>query len=115
MRHLGLLSGTLVLLMTSGVAAQTPDTNRGKLQERLRTPAPTSVQAAPQLTTEEKAQLNAARSPAQPGVPRGRSIAFMIAGGALFIAGVIVDGDAGTVLMVSGALIGAWGVFLHFR
>lgn len=116
MRPLGLLSGTFVLLMTSGAAAQMPEANRSNLQERLRAPAVTAVQAAPQLTDEEKAQLNSAsKTPAQPGTPRGRSVGLMIAGAALFVAGVIVDGDAGTVLMVTGAAIGAYGIYLHFR
>lgn len=115
MRHLALLAGTFALLTSSGVAAQAPDNTRSSLQERLRAPAATSVQAAPQLTTEEKAQLNSTRTPAQPGVGRGRSVGLMIAGAALFVAGVIVEGDAGTVLMVSGAVIGAYGIYLHFR
>jgi hypothetical protein len=115
MRQIGLLAGTLAILITSGVSAQTPAAKPGNLQERLRPPAPTSVQAVPQLTAEEKTALTPAKTPAQPGGLKGRSVALMIAGGALFVAGVLTDGDAGTVLMVSGAVIGAYGIYLHFR
>ena len=39
----------------------------------------------------------------------------MIAGAALFVAGLIVGGSAGTVLLLAGAGIGAYGLYLHFR
>jgi len=47
--------------------------------------------------------------------PSAQSRAFMVAGAALFLAGIIAGGDAGAVLMLGGAGIGAYGVYLHFR
>jgi len=47
--------------------------------------------------------------------PSAQSRAFMVAGAALFVAGIIAGGDAGAVLMLGGAGIGAYGVYLHFR
>lgn len=47
--------------------------------------------------------------------PSSRSRALMIAGAALFVAGILTDGDAGAVLMLAGAGVGAYGVYLHFR
>jgi hypothetical protein len=44
----------------------------------------------------------------QSGVP------FMVAGGILFVAGAIVGGDGGTLLMVGGAGIGAFGAYKYF-
>lgn len=46
---------------------------------------------------------------------RGGDFAYMIAGGALFVAGLLVGGDAGTILVLAGAGIGAYGIYLHFR
>ncbi|MBX6364708.1 MAG: hypothetical protein IRZ00_12640 [Gemmatimonadetes bacterium] len=45
----------------------------------------------------------------------GPGIALMAAGGALFVAGAIVGGDAGTLLMVGGAGIGAYGIYIYLR
>lgn len=45
----------------------------------------------------------------------GSGVAFMAAGGALFLAGAIIGGEAGTLVMVAGAGIGAYGVYLYFR
>lgn len=70
-------------------------------------PAPTP---APSEKTDEK-------SAHQPAMANGRAgIGYMIAGLALFVAGAVIDdGDAGTVLMLAGAGIGAYGLYLHFR
>jgi hypothetical protein len=46
---------------------------------------------------------------------RGQSVALMVAGGALFVAGAIVGNDAGTLLMVGGAVVGAYGLYLYFQ
>jgi hypothetical protein len=46
--------------------------------------------------------------------PSGQSVALMVAGGALFVAGVIAGGDVGGLLMLGGAVVGAYGVYLHF-
>lgn len=56
-------------------------------------------------------------APAPPAVlaPSSQSRALMIAGAALFVAGILTNGDAGAVLMLAGAGVGAYGVYLHFR
>lgn len=43
-----------------------------------------------------------------------RGLPYMIAGGVLFVAGAIAGGDAGTILMLGGAGIGAYGTFVYF-
>ena len=45
----------------------------------------------------------------------GKPVALMIVGGALFVAGLLVEDDVGTALAVGGAIIGAYGLYLHFR
>ncbi len=45
----------------------------------------------------------------------GTDFALMVVGGALFVAGAIMGGDAGTVFMVGGAVIGAYGLYQYLR
>ncbi len=66
------------------------------------------------------AQAEIQNNEAQPtmkaaAAPSGSGTGLMIAGGALFVAGLIVGGDAGTLLAVTGAAIGAYGLYLYFR
>lgn len=46
---------------------------------------------------------------------RGQASALMIAGAALFVAGLIIEDDAGTVVAVAGAAIGAYGLYLYLE
>jgi hypothetical protein len=46
---------------------------------------------------------------------RGQGFGLMIAGGALFVAGLLTGGSAGTVMDLAGAGIGAYGLYLYFR
>ena len=45
---------------------------------------------------------------------RGSATGMMIAGGALFVAGLVIGGGVGTVVAVAGAAIGAYGLYLYF-
>lgn len=45
----------------------------------------------------------------------GRGTALAIVGGALFVGGLIAGGDAGTLMVVAGAGIGAYGLYLMLR
>ncbi len=45
----------------------------------------------------------------------GRPAVLMITGGALLLAGLLVDGDASSILIISGAGIGAYGLYLHLQ
>jgi hypothetical protein len=56
---------------------------------------------------------------AQPAPPRldaaavsGRGTALAIVGGALFVGGLVAGGDAGTAMIVVGAGVGAYGLYL---
>src|SRR5688500_6580166 len=40
---------------------------------------------------------------------------MMIGGGALFVAGLLVGGDAGTLMALAGGGVGAYGLYLYFR
>ena len=43
-----------------------------------------------------------------------RGVPLMVAGGVLLVAGAIAGGDAGTLLIVGGAGVGAWGAYVYF-
>ena len=53
---------------------------------------------------------------ATPTVRRGdQPTALMIVGGAAFLAGAIIGGDAGTIIMVGGAAVGLYGLYLYLQ
>jgi hypothetical protein len=45
----------------------------------------------------------------------GQARALMIVGAATFLAGALIGGDGGTVIMVGGAAIGLWGLYQYLR
>jgi hypothetical protein len=45
----------------------------------------------------------------------GQSEALMIVGGAAFLAGAIVGGDAGDVFMIGGAIVGLYGLYKYLQ
>ena len=51
----------------------------------------------------------------QQGGSFGRAETLMIVGGAAFVAGLIIGDDAGTIVMVSGAAIGLYGLYLYLQ
>jgi hypothetical protein len=85
------------------------------LEQRLTPPAPASPAVTPRWNVEprvtsETALVQTARPRAQ-----GESVALMVAGGAVFVAGILAGGDAGAILMIGGAVIGGYGLYLYFR
>lgn len=50
-----------------------------------------------------------------PGPASRRDVAWMVVGGAGLVVGSIVGGDAGTIIMVSGGVIGLVGLFRWLR
>ena len=57
-----------------------------------------------------------AHAPVVVAAARGsNSAALMIVGGAAFLAGAIIGGDAGTIIMVGGAGVGLYGLYLYLQ
>ena len=44
-----------------------------------------------------------------------RSETLMIVGGAIFLAGAIIGDDAGTIIMIGGAGVGIYGLYLYLQ
>jgi hypothetical protein len=110
------LAFALAALPTVGRAqsAEVPSDKPTSMRDRLM-PAPAAaalVAPAPATAAKETSETNV-NQPAM--ASRGGGMGYMIAGAALFVAGILVDGDAGTVLVLAGAGIGAYGLYLHFR
>jgi hypothetical protein len=76
-----------------------------------RGPTANSAALAPRLdiSGENAHALAAARR------PFGLSQTLMIVGGAAFVAGAIIGDDAGTVMMVAGAGVGLYGLYLYLH
>ena len=47
--------------------------------------------------------------------PFGRPAVLMITGGALLVTGLLVGDDAGPILIIAGAGIGGYGLYLHLQ
>ena len=115
MRRAWGITSLCTLLWAAGAAAQQPEKPAASLQERMTSAAPASIYMQPRWNAEQRSVT--AKQPNQPVLAgaRGQSVALMVAGGALFVAGAIVGSDAGTLLMVGGAVVGAYGIYLYFR
>jgi hypothetical protein len=91
-------------------AAKSPEV-AGPSSLTQRGPLMSSAAIAPQLqiSGESSDALAAARR------PFGLSQTLMIVGGAAFVAGAIIGDDAGTVMMVAGAGVGLYGLYLYLH
>jgi len=86
--------------------------------EQLRTGIAGGAVLAEQLVASmDRAHLDQAEAVDAPALQEIRSrgaVPLMAAGGALFIAGLLIGDDLGTLLSVGGAVVGAYGVYLYF-
>lgn len=86
------------------------------------TTSPTEVAPLSSLTGPRITSVGIARSAATaPGAnaiqdtPSRRDVAWMVLGGATLIVGSIVGGDGGTILMVTGGVIGLVGLWRYLQ
>jgi len=111
-------AGLLALATAAAFAApasgqQRPTTDPGVAL--LTAPTPVLAPAtpfAPVLVTESATSLPIAPVPA---MSEKQSVALMIVGGAALIVGALVDGDAGTIIMVAGGVTGLIGLYQYLR
>lgn len=74
-------------------------------------PTGPSMQAAtlsPRLATDAPLEVNAMRRPT-----RGSGVGLMILGGAALITGAIIGNTPGTIIMVGGAIVGLYGLYVY--
>lgn len=82
-----------------------------------RAPAAAGEQAAPRIPMRRFAEAPVIAEEVAAPVMQARNrrgIPLMAAGLGLLVAGAIIGGDTGTIVMVSGAAIGAYGMYLYF-
>jgi hypothetical protein len=91
--------------------------------------APTAQAQASETQPSSGPTILAARAAVRPnlrmdaGIPRAldvrqqlrRSEKLMIVGGAILLAGAIIGGDAGTIIMIGGAGITIYGLYLYLQ
>jgi poly-gamma-glutamate capsule biosynthesis protein CapA/YwtB (metallophosphatase superfamily) len=49
------------------------------------------------------------------GAHAGQSIALMVVGGAAIVIGALAGDDTGTILILGGAVVGLYGLYLYMR
>lgn len=67
-----------------------------------------AARLSPRLASTTSKDANAMRRPS-----RGSGVGLMILGGAALVTGLIIGGDAGTVIAVGGAIIGLYGLYVY--
>jgi hypothetical protein len=104
----------LALALSRPAAAQAPAP-----APAVTSPAP-AVSYAPTLaatrfgfSVDDQAPLAVNASAARMGRREGRALALV--GGAAVIAGILIEGDAGTVIAIGGAGIGLYGLYIWQR
>lgn len=77
------------------------------------------VSLAPTLAGEtvgiRRAAATTAEAPHLQQSSNSRNVTWMIVGGAALVVGSVVGGDAGTIIMVTGAVIGLVGLFRYLQ
>ena len=58
-------------------------------------------------------QLNAAAAPKRAGY--GQPVALMVVGGGALLTGLIIGGDAGTVIAIGGTVMGLYGLYEYLQ
>ena len=72
------------------------------------------------MSGSDSSSLEAAEStytaPPLPGIERsGQDVAMMVVGGAALVVGSVIGGDAGTLMMVGGGVVGLVGLYQYVR
>lgn len=131
----------LLLLVSTGTtpataqAAEEPLIEEASAATTAAAEEPTAPTALDRLKPAAASTLLLPPAPYRPGLPpvpavpsgidpaphalvqqdRRGGLTWLLVGASLVVAGVIIDGDAGTALSVGGAVIGVYGVYLLVR
>lgn len=74
---------------------------------------PTMEAARVGVTQQTSTELRPAAQARRRGM--GQPVALMVVGGAALLTGLIIGGDAGTVIAVGGALVGLYGLYEYLQ
>ena len=89
-------------------------------QVRTDSPAPATAPDLGLTSGIEQSALETATptytAPPLPGIERsGQDVAMMVVGGAALVVGSVIGGDAGTLMMVGGGVVGLLGLYRYVR
>jgi hypothetical protein len=112
--HAALVAGLILGAAARPANAQAlaPRTPRADVAAPKRPAAGPTTEAATvavRPTEAKELQLNAAAAPRRAGY--GQPVALMVVGGGALLTGLIIGGDAGTVIAVGGTLVGLYGLY----
>ncbi|MGH7665299.1 MAG: hypothetical protein ACRENI_13570 [Gemmatimonadaceae bacterium] len=113
----GALCAVVMLATASAATAQTPDRGTASIDHQVTAPtleAASSAVRAP-AGADAALDLSAEQARLQGGSGFARAEVLMIVGGAAFLAGAIIGGDPGVIVMVAGAGIGIYGLYLYLQ
>jgi len=105
-------AATVELADAPGAPPSAAQRLRGGSLGALELPAASPLLSPPALMAD--AHGEGGEAPVLLQVRNRRGVPLMAAGGALFVAGLILGGDVGTLMAVGGAAIGAWGLYVYF-
>ena len=99
---------------TATSQALAPRTPPADVASPARSAGPTTDAARAGVTQESSKELKVS-SAAQRRAGLGQPVALMVVGGAALLTGLIIGGDAGTVIAVGGALVGLYGLYEYLQ
>ena len=94
--------------------ALSPRTPPADVAAPARVAGPTVDAARAGVRPETSKELKVS-SAAQRRAGLGQPVALMVVGGAALLTGLIIGGDAGTVIAVGGALVGLYGLYEYLQ
>ena len=103
----------LALAVSHPAAAQAPVPSRATAAAPTTSLAPTLAATHLGFSAEDHAPLTVNASAARMGPSEGRAAA--IVGGVVVITGLVVGGDAGTLIAIGGAGLGLFGIYIWQR
>jgi hypothetical protein len=118
MSRIGILSVVMIagaLALPRAVVGQAPSVDSRAAAELLGPTTNHVVFLAPAWPREPRVGEAYEPFAELPQVRNRRGIPWMIAGGAMFLVGAIIGDDGGTLLLLGGIGVGAYGAYVYFE
>ncbi|MBW8771470.1 MAG: hypothetical protein JF589_17075 [Gemmatimonadetes bacterium] len=95
------------------LAPRTPPADVAAAKRPITGPTMASASLAVRPVEPKELQLNAAAAPKRAGY--GQPVALMVVGGGALLTGLIIGGDAGTVIAIGGTVMGLYGLYEYLQ
>jgi len=95
------------------LAPRTPPADVAAAKKPASGPTMASASVAVRPVEAKELQLNAAAAPKRAGY--GQPVALMVVGGGALLTGLIIGGDAGTVIAIGGTVMGLYGLYEYLQ